>query len=75
MSVKDNLFKSEIIEKFLANPQARNKLAQSMVEPLRRRRYGGPWEVCKKCDMALWEPADVEKHSEEQCLLYFVMES
>jgi len=65
----------EVLEAYLANPGARSRLAQAMVEPIRRRRYGGPWEVCPKCGKPHWEPDDASKHFDDECAVYAVMES
>ena len=54
---------------------AKLKLAQAMIEPIRRKRHGGPWGMCKECGKPHWEPEDVEKHTDEECCIYGVMES
>jgi hypothetical protein len=51
----------------------RTKLAMAMIEPIRRRRYGGPWSVCDECGCPQWEKEDV--HTDDDCVVYRVMES
>ncbi len=74
--VKDTFKVSqEILGKFLSGSWGRSRLAQSMMEPIRRRRYGGPYDVCAECGKRHWELADVSAHSKEDCAVYAVMES
>ena len=72
--LKDPEFQKKLDER-LKDPAVRSKLAMSMIDPIRRRRFPRPLSVCKECGKPHWEAVDESKHTAEECLLYYVMES
>ena len=54
---------------------AKLALAKAMIDPIRRRRFGGPWGMCNECGKPHWEPEDAVSHTDEECCVHQVMES
>jgi len=69
--IDDDLKKKiKIIDKYIASPSGRAKLAQAMIQPLR-----GPYPRCGKCGKPLSGVMSSMLHTAEECLVYYVMES
>lgn len=69
----DEDLKKKIIDKLLASPVGRTKLADAMIDPIRQRRYAPP--ICGTCGMPLPGVMSQMLHTDEECLIYYVMES
>ena len=68
----DDLAK-KIIDQWIDSPEVRIRLANAMIQPIKK--MTGPYPRCGKCGKPLPGVMSSMLHTDEECLIYYVMES